>query len=97
MRAHQDAEVVHDALQHAQSVVLGECVEEVLDDAVLVLANVLLELLDNLLLVGDGEGGGAEDLGELRIALEDGAELLERLCGVVEGVGLGGSGVLLVA
>lgn len=57
----------------------------------------LLELLDNLLLVGDGEGGSAEDLSELLILLEDSGELLEGLCGVVEGVGLGGSGVLLVA
>ena len=57
----------------------------------------LLELLDNLLLVGDGEGGCAEDLSELGVLLEDGGELLERLCGVVEGVGLGGSGVLFVA
>lgn len=57
----------------------------------------LLELLDDLLLVGDGEGGGAEDLDELLILLEDGAKRLERLRGVVEGVGLGGSGVLLVA
>lgn len=57
----------------------------------------LLELLDDLLLVGDGEGGGAEDLSELGIPLEDSAELLERLCGVVESGGLGGSGVLFVA
>jgi hypothetical protein len=58
---------------------------------------VLLELLDNLLLVLDGEGGCAEDLSELGILLEDGGELLERLCGGIEGVGLGGSGVLFVA
>lgn len=57
----------------------------------------LLELLDDLLLVGDGQGGCAEDLSELGILLEDSSELLERLCGVVEGAGLGGSGVLLVA
>jgi hypothetical protein len=55
---------------------------------------VLLELLDNLLLVGDGQGGCAEDLSELGVLLEDGGELLERLCGGVEGAGLGGSGVL---
>lgn len=57
----------------------------------------LLELGNNLLLVGDGEGGGAEDLSELGILLEDTGELLERLCGVVESVGLGGGGVLFVA
>lgn len=57
----------------------------------------LLELLDDLLLVGNGESGSAEDLSELLILLENGTELLERLGGVVEGVGLGGSGVLFVA
>lgn len=57
----------------------------------------LLELLDDLLLVGDGESGCTEDLSELGILLEDSTELLERLCGVVKGAGLGGSGVLFVA
>lgn len=97
MRTHQDTEVVYDALQYAHSVVLGECVEEVLDNALLVLANVLLELLDDLLLVLDGESGCAEDLSKLGVPLEDGGELLKRLCGSIEGVGLGGGGVLFVA
>jgi hypothetical protein len=97
VRTHQDTEVVYDALQYAHSVVQGECVEEVLNDALLVLADVLLELLDDLLLVLDGEGGCAEDLSELGVPLEDGGKLLERLCGAVESVGLGGSGVLFVA
>ena len=57
----------------------------------------LLELLDDLLLVGDGQGGCAEDLSELGILLEDNRELLERLCGSVEGAGLGGGSVLFVA
>ena len=78
-----------------QSVVLGQCAEEVLDDAVLVgAANVLLELLDNLLLVGDGERGSVEDLAELGVLLENTLESLERLRGGVEGVGLRGRGVL---
>lgn len=97
MRTHEDTEVVYDALQYAHSVVLGECLEEVLHDALLVLANVLLELLDDLLLVLDGESGCAEDLSELGVPLEDGRKLLERLRGAIEGVGLGGSGVLFVA
>ena len=57
----------------------------------------LLELLNDLLLVGDGQGRCAEDLSELNILLEDSRELLKRLCGVVEGAGLGGSSVLFVA
>jgi hypothetical protein len=55
---------------------------------------VLLELLDNLLLVGDGERGSVEDLAELGVLLENTLESLERLCGGVEGVGLRGGRVL---
>ena len=54
----------------------------------------LLELLDNLLLVGDGERGSVEDLAELGVLLENTLESLERLRGGVEGVGLRGRGVL---
>jgi hypothetical protein len=55
---------------------------------------VLLQLRDDLLLVGDGERGGRQDGGELGILLENGAEGVERLCGAVEGVGLRGGRVL---
>ena len=54
----------------------------------------LLEFLDNLLLVRDGEGRSVEDLGELGVPLEDILEGRQGLCGGVEGVGLGGRGVL---
>ena len=89
MRAHQDGELVHNTLKSAQTVVGGESLEQVLDDALLVGATeVLLQFLDNLLLVRDGEGGGVQDLGELGVLLEDGRERLERLGRGVEGVGL---------
>jgi hypothetical protein len=95
VRTHEHTKLLYNTLQYAQSVVLSECVEEVLDDAVLVgAANVLLELLDNLLLVRDGERGSVEDLVKLGVLLEDSLKSLERLCGGVEGVGLGGRGVL---
>ena len=54
----------------------------------------LLELLDNLLIVGDGERGSVEDLAELGVLLENTLESLERLRGGVEGVGLRGGRVL---
>jgi hypothetical protein len=89
VRAHQDGELVHNTLKGAQTVVGGESLEEVLDDALLVgSTEVLLQFLDNLLLVRDGEGGGVQDLGELGVLLEDGRERLERLGRGVESVGL---------
>lgn len=54
----------------------------------------LLELSDDLLLVGDGEGRGTKDLSELGVLLEDSGEVLERLGGGFEGAGFGGRGVL---
>lgn len=95
VRTHEHTKFLHNTLQHAQAVVLGESREEVLYDALLIgIANVLLEFLDNLLLVRDGEGGGVQDLAELGVLLENCRERLERLCGGVEGVGFGGCGVL---
>jgi hypothetical protein len=55
---------------------------------------VLLELLDNLLLVRDGEGGGVEDVAKLGVLLEDALEGAQRLAGSVEGVGFRGGRVL---
>jgi hypothetical protein len=79
VRADQDLELLNYALQQAQSIVLGERAEEVLDDVALVAAGNLLQLLDDLLLVADGEGGGVEDGGELGVLLEDVAERQEGL------------------
>lgn len=76
MRTHEYAKLLNNTLQHAQSVVLGESVEQVLDDALLVsAANVLLELLDNLLLIRHRQRRRMEDLVELGILLEDTLEV----------------------
>lgn len=54
MRTHQDTELLNNTLQSAQSVVLGKRSKEVLDNALLILvADVLLEFLDDGLLVRD--------------------------------------------
>lgn len=93
--AHELGEVLGDGLEQAEPVVLGEGLEEVLDDAFLVLAaDQLLQLGDDLLLVALGEGRGGENLGELRVLLEDVVQVLEGLGDGLEGGGLGGSGVL---
>jgi hypothetical protein len=95
VRTHEHTKLLNNALQYGQSVVLSKSAEEVLDDALLVgAANVLLELLDNLLLVRGGERGSMEDLGELGVPLEDALEVRERLGGGLEGVGLCGRSVL---
>ena len=93
--AHKDGELLGDAFEDAESVVLGKSVEEVLDRVGLVLdANLLLKLGDNLGLVRDAESRGGEDLLELGVALEDGGEALEGLGGVVQRLGLDGGSVL---
>lgn len=92
--AHQSRELVADTLEGAEAVVLGQGVEEVLEDVGLVGTGDLLQLLDDLLLVGIGQGRGAEDGRELLVALQGLAEGGDGLGGLVEGGGLGGSGVL---
>lgn len=94
VRAHQLSELLRDALERTQPVVLGKSLEQVLDDAVLVVAQVLLELGHNLLLVLDGEGGRTEHRGELGILLEDVAQRVEALGRGIERVGLRGRSVL---
>ena len=95
MRTHEYTKLLNNALQHAQSVVLSESVEQVLDDALLVsAANVLLELLDNLLLIRYRQRRRVEDVVELGVLLEHTLEVRQRLgCGL-EGVGLCRRGVL---
>jgi hypothetical protein len=92
--AHQGRELLDDTLQQTQAVVLGERVEEVLQDVPLVAAGHLLQLLDDLLLVADGEGRRVQDGSELLIALEDLAELSEGLRDLIEGRRFGGGSVL---
>jgi len=88
MRAHQHAKLIHHSSQHAQPIVLRQRLEEVLDNTLLILGTqVLLQLLDNLLLVGDAQGRRAEHLDELGVLFEERGEALERLGGRVEGVG----------
>lgn len=71
MRTHEHTKLLDNALEYAQPVVLRKRREEVLHDALLVRADVLLQFLDNLLLVRDGEGRSVEDLAELGVLLEN--------------------------
>lgn len=86
---HESRELVSDTLEGAETVVLSESLEEVLDNVTLVGTGNLLELLDNLLLVGVGEGRGTEDGGELLVALDGLAEGSDSLGGLLEAGGLG--------
>lgn len=93
--AHEDAELFSSALEDAQSVVLGEGLEEVLDGVALVLhTDALLDLGDNLRLIRGAERWSSEDLRKLAVLLEDGRQVLEGLGGAVKGVGLGCGRVL---
>lgn len=83
--AHQLAELMADALQETQSVVLGEGVEEVLDGVGLVLAaGVLLELGNDGGLVLGGERWRKHDLGQLGVSAVDVVEGTEGLGDGVE-------------
>lgn len=94
MGAHQSAELLADTLQSTETVVLGQSSEEVLEDVGLVGASDLLELGDDLRLVGVGEGRGTEDGDQLGVGLQGLAEGSDGLGGRVEGGGLGGCSVL---
>lgn len=94
MSAHQSTELLADILEGAETVVLSKGSEEVLQDVGLVGTGDLLELLNDLLLVGDGQGGSAEDGVQLGVGLQGLAEAGDGLGGLVEGGGLGGSLVL---
>lgn len=94
-RAHQGTELLANALKNAQAVVLGQCLQEVLDRVVLVChTHGLLQLLHNLRLVGRGEGRRGHDGLELAVLLEGAVEVLEALGDIVEGTLLSGGGVL---
>lgn len=90
---HQSRELLGDALEQTETVVLGQSLEEVLDDVALV-AGELLQLLDDLLLVADGEGGRGDDAGQLAVGLEGLTESGEGLGGRVESGSLGRGSVL---
>jgi hypothetical protein len=92
--AHQSTELLADTLEGSKTVVLGQSLEEVLDDVGLVGTGNLLELLDDLLLVGNGQGRSAEDGDQLGVGLQGLAEGSDGLGGLVEGSGLGGGSVL---
>lgn len=94
MGAHQSTELLADTLEGGETVVLGQSLEEVLEDVRLVGTGNLLQLLDDLLLVGHGEGRSAEDGDQLGVGLQGLAEGSDGLGGLVEGSGLGGGSVL---
>lgn len=92
--AHQSSELVADTLEGAQAVVLGEGDKEVLEDLGLLGTSDLLEFLDDQSLVGDGEGRGHEEVGQLAVGLQGLAEAGDGLGSLVEGGGLGRGSVL---
>ena len=97
MRTHEFLEVVTDILQYAQSVVLGQRLQEVLHGAALVRAPCMFfQLGYDLGFVARGQGGCAEDGGQLVIGLEDLVERDEGFGDGVEGACLCGGGELEV-
>lgn len=92
--AHESSELLADGLEGTETVVLGQSDEEVLQDVTLVGTGNLLELSNDLLLVGVGQGGSTEDCAQLLVSLQGLAEVGDGLGGLVEGSGLGGSSVL---
>jgi hypothetical protein len=95
--AHQGSKLVADTLEGTETVVFGESLEEVLEDTGLIGTGNLSKLFDDRLLVGVGEHGGAEDIGELLVSLEGLAEGRDSTGSLVESSGLGGSGVLFTS
>jgi hypothetical protein len=76
MRAHKFLEVVTHIFQYSQSIVLGQCIQEVFHCAAFVrTASVLFQLGNNLRLVALGQGWGAKDGWQFVVGFED---LLER-------------------
>lgn len=97
MSTHKGIELLANTLQNTQPVVLGQGVEEVLEDVTLVTARELLELSNDLLLVSSREGWGADDRGQLAVRLQGLAETSEGPGDLVEGRGLDGGSVLFIA
>lgn len=84
-----------DTGQETEAVVLGQGLEEVLDGLVCD-ARGLGELGDDGALVGWGQAGGVEDLGELRILLDEVTEAGDGLGRGLEGGSLDGGGILYI-
>lgn len=95
MSTHQSRKLLTDTLQQTQAVVLSEGLKEVLDNVTLVTGE-LLELLDDLGLVGGSQGGSGDETGQLAVGLEDLAESGEGLGGLLKVGGLGGGSELFV-
>lgn len=92
---HQSRKLLADTLQQTQTVVLSKGLEEVLDNVTLVTGK-LLELLDDLGLVGGSQGGSGDETGQLAVGLEGLAENGEGLGGLLKVGGLGGGSELFV-
>lgn len=92
-RGHQLAELLGDALEDAQTVVVGQGGEEVLDGRVGG-AYLLLELGDDGRLVGVGQGRGAEDADQPGVLGDEGVEGVQGLSGGLQGRRLNGGRVL---
>jgi hypothetical protein len=76
MRAHKFLEVVTHIFQYSQSIVLGQCIQEVFHCAAFVCtASVLFQLCNNLRLIALGQGWSAEDGWQFAVGFED---LIER-------------------
>ncbi len=99
MRAHQRLKLLAHALQRAEPVVLGQRLHETLDGVCgFVAAGLgrLEELLHDLGAVRRGEGGGAQDGGEVGVGLEGAQKGVEGAGGGIQGGGFGGGGVLFL-
>ena len=92
MRTHQSLELGDNIGGKAETVVVGQSLEQVLDSGVL--AGGLSNLGDNDALLGRVERRGSEHARELLVLGEDTLEGLEGLVGGVKGVGLSGGNVL---
>lgn len=90
---HDLVELVADALEEAESVVLGEGFEEVLDGGTAA-AGLLDKLGNNGGLVLGAQGRGSENVVELGVLVGNGTEGSKGLGGRVESRRLGGSSVL---
>ena len=96
-RTHQCTELLANALERAQAIVLCQSAEEVLNRVVLVLhVGRLLNLGDDLLLIGGRESRRGQDLLELGVALEGLVQVVQSLGDGVEGTLLSGGRVLCI-
>lgn len=94
-RGHEHVELLADAREDGEAVVLGQGAEKVLDRLVAGgHRGRLLELRHDLALVAGRQGRGVQDRRQLGVLGEDGGQRGEGLGGLVERRGLHGGGVL---